>query len=1035
MRSARFRGLLFAAVGLALATAGTGHAAEQARRFLDALREQGYYDTALDYIEQLRESPHCPEDLKESLDYEAAITLMSGSLASRDSKMRIGFLDQARDKFEAFLRLNPRHALAPNARMQLANVLVERGRFKMEQADKPGVSDEDKGKLQSDARKLFQEAQKVFVELERFFTQEHKKFPKVIDPKETKKLAEREEVRKNMLNARLLLATVAFEIAKTHPPDSKEFKEEMGAAAKQFNELYNRYKTWLAGLYARMWEGRCYKELGDKKSLETAEAIFKEILLQPDEPQAFRDMKNKSLILYMETLCLPKLKKHQEALKLAQEWEKSARPNEESSPDGLAIRFLAAEAARETLKGLKENDDGYREAFREARRNYEFVSRFDGKHQLEARNRLRELTGGKRLEARTFAEARDYGKAALDEMQAADVELRIKESQGPVDDKTREQYESRMRLAREEAVSYFHKALELAARGPTSEELVNDLNNIRYYLTYLYWTSGDLYEAAVLGEFLTRRYPDSAGARSAAKVAMAAWVKLRAGIAKSEDRSFETKKLTDLAEFIAGRWTGRPEAEEATVMLVRSAVADQDPQRAMQYLQRLPEKSMKRAEAEVLVGQSLWSAYIRAGLRPADERPKQEELDAMVSKAQKLLEEGIARLRQDAEDTGAIDYTLLSAVLSLAQIYVDAGAPKKALEKLEDEKIGPLTLVASKHSATDRGTFRTQTYKAALRAYVADQQMDKAEAAMNSLEELMSEGGDAEADAKLTQIYISLGLELEKQLKRLREQGKTELANAVQNGFELFLTRISNRPGNSFNSLHWVAETFYSLGAGLDPGTREPPAQARKYYEKARDTFEKILAGLADGSLEASSGAKYGLMIRQARCMRRLGEYDAAMDQLVEVIKENPMMVDVQIEAAYTYQEWATQEGKAGYYKYAVQGGRKARRKEDNQIVYLVWGWGKLARLVMRSASHRDVFHEARYNLALCYFEYAKTLGSEERKKYLQDAEKSIVVLQKLFPDLGGGEWFEKYDDLLVKVQRALNKTPTGLERPSDSSP
>jgi len=92
---------------------------------------------------------------------------------------------------------------------------------------------------------------------------------------------------------------------KTYGPGSKESAETLKAAAKKYHELYTKYEDYLAGLYARMWEGRCYKELGDT---EKAFEAFEDLLAQPSEPQAFRLLKSKTLILLLETALLPEVK-------------------------------------------------------------------------------------------------------------------------------------------------------------------------------------------------------------------------------------------------------------------------------------------------------------------------------------------------------------------------------------------------------------------------------------------------------------------------------------------------------------------------------------------------------------------------------------------------------------------------------------------------------------------------------------------------------------------------------------------------------
>jgi hypothetical protein len=310
---------------------------------------------------------------------------------------------------------------------------------------------------------------------------------------------------------------------------------------------------------------------------------------------------------------------------------------------------------------------------------------------------------------------------------------------------------------------------------------------------------------------------------------------------------------------------------------------------------------------------------------------------------------------------------------------------------------------------------------------VATKRLDDAEDVMKLLEESMKKGGDAEAQTKLTQIYISLGRELEDMLQRLRAEGKNAEAAAVSQGFEVFLTRIKDRgaQGNTFASLNWVAETFAGLGAGFDVGGQSLPAQAKTYYEKARDTYKTILDLVGQKKLEAPAGADTSIKIRLSRCQRRLGEFKEAQALLLGILQESQMMIDAQIEAAHTYQEWG--EENPGYYKYAIVGSTKYKE---------IWGWGQLARRVARLVDTRtergkkfsNIFHEARYNLALSRLRWAQSASGKEKSDLLEQAEKDIVVVQRLYPDMGGKEWYEKYDDLLRKIQKLRGQRSTGLE-------
>ena len=66
-------------------------------------------------------------------------------------------------------------------------------------------------------------------------------------------------------------------------------------------------------------------------------------------------------------------------------------------------------------------------------------------------------------------------------------------------------------------------ALRQAVSLSDNKTPIDDLNSARWYLCYLLFDSGQYYDAAALGEFLARRYPDSLPARRAALIAAHGW--------------------------------------------------------------------------------------------------------------------------------------------------------------------------------------------------------------------------------------------------------------------------------------------------------------------------------------------------------------------------------------------------------------------------------------------------------------------------------------------------------------------------------
>ena len=307
------------------------------------------------------------------------------------------------------------------------------------------------------------------------------------------------------------------------------------------------------------------------------------------------------------------------------------------------------------------------------------------------------------------------------------------------------------------------------------------------------------------------------------------------------------------------------------MVLVRTAVSNRDLKKSVEYLGHILNDSSHRAEAELLVGQTLWAAYLEASRLPENERPDKAELAQMFSQAQKLLEAGIERVQKLlAVGTGEVSYSLVAGVLYMAQICLDAGQPQKAVTWLEDPKIGAYTLTKANNKVTDRGNFRVETYKAALRAYVATQRLAQADEVMNALEK-------ADHGADLTRIYFSLGRQLEESLKRIRAKGRQEEAEQGGPRFHVVFDDASlARPAKeaNFDTLNWVANTFMSLRRQFGPGQRKTAPRSRRLLHEGR-------RHLPDGARVVYRGPELRAAARV--CLQRsdpLGPLSAAAGQI-----------------------------------------------------------------------------------------------------------------------------------------------------------
>jgi hypothetical protein len=1005
----RLSATVLAVVCLA-ATAQHGTAAEEAERFLQRLREERMFDVALHYLEQMRTSPLAEGDFRNTIDYEIGLTMIAAAgQRSQAISARERSLDSAREALQKFLKqVKPNHPKAVSANRQLARLLSARARIKIDQIEKRNTSPEQKKKFLAEARDLYRQAQKVFIEVEARVDKEQDKY-KTIDPKNSKLVEERRQINTELLLARLELPQIVYLISTTHEPGSEEHKKVLTEAAAQYAALYEKYSGMVGGWFFRIGEGRCYKELGKYEDAFTA---FKDVELNEGDSDIEHDYKSEALALDLEMCLLPDVKKYAEAATAAEKWEEGARSNERSTARGMAIKYFGGLGSLEHAKTLEPKDKARRAHIKLAKEFLEKVARVPGEHKKDALAKLLDPVFGEAASEQkvpaNFDEATDRAGAAWERMSGLDMQARTARSQG--DTEKLEQLEKKRDEARDKAGKYYRMALAMT----TPETDLDRINITRYYLCYIYWLRGDLYDSAVMGEFLANKYPGAPGAKGAAKIAMAAYAVMNGEA--GDDNAFELARLTGIANRISTAWKGQPEADEAWSTLIRAAVIAGDLEKAEQHLAKISAESAGRGQAEIMLGQALWSSYIKATRLPEAKRPPQAELDALLAKARTNLEAGAAHTKKSIEDGADVSFAVASAVLSLARISLKQGDADTAVKWLNDPVVGTLTLVNAGSPVTQRPNFNVETYKAALRACVAGKKLQQAEEIMAQLEESVGKSGDAEAATKLTGIYISLGARLQKQIETLRSENRNDELKDVSKAFEMFLDKIGSRPdGNTFSSLNWVASTFAAMGAGYDTGGT-PSAESKRYYDQAAKAYQTILDRYeADNSFVPQPRVLTSVRIRLATSLRRSGKYGEALRVLLTVLKKRETVIDAQIQAAYAYQDWATE--KPAYYELARKGSKKHKE---------IWGWGRIAKRVARNPKYRAVLHEALYNQALCRKEYAIGKSGKSRTNYLKRAEADIKRVKNLYPKMGGDTQRDKYEKLLKSIQELLKGKSSG---------
>ncbi|MSR60269.1 MAG: hypothetical protein EXS05_21955 [Planctomycetaceae bacterium] len=1026
-----------AAIGIVLSVLAPAMAVEPYLQFVHGLRDRDYHDYAIMYLEQLEQRSDVPADVKEVIPYEKAVTLLDGVRSVRSPEAQGRQLDQAREFLEQFLKASPDHANSAQASTELAKVYEGKGRVDALQSRSPGNAGQ-KAQFQQKARSHFAEARQVYQAAQARFKSEYDKFDKFIPPSDKARHKAREQAYVNWINAEFNLAKLIYEEAQTYDKGSDENRKMLTAASMAFDQIHTRHRTLVAGLHARMWEGKCFEEQDD---ITKALGIYDELLSHGKSGNEKPAPALKSLqdrVLWYRLICLnhEKRKDFDVAFKEATEWVKQNR-NLHSTHIGLGIQWelVRSEDALGRKEGITDADRTSK--LKHALTTSRAINRFPGEYKDASNTMIQRLMIALDREpgdpkdfptaygtARNLIEDVKNRNRAVDGASAADRERLIADRQPVL----------------KEAARILGLALTLA----TPKDEIKDVNRARYLLAYVYYSLRDYsYDSAVLGEFVARKYyekmPDVA--LDAAHLAQAAYIQAY-GREPEAQRAAEVPRIIAICNFITDHWPDSDKAQEARMNLGALFNGMRQPAEAAKWYLQIPESSPQYLEAQMAAGNAYWSTYLFESIRPEAERPSREQLDELLKQARGILSAAITRY--EAQLPKEIDQIeparlgrLTSAKLTYAEILNGSGDFKGALAFLTEGPLAILTAVVApggdEKQRPPKPSFKSREnasygHQLALRAYVGTQDLDKARAEMNDLEKIEGAGGGG---AALTRIYLDLGRELEKEVNRLQSARDPRLAEVLKS-FERFLDDMSSRKeGQDYNSLMWVAETYRALGEGLEQGDA---AKSTAYFSKGVAALQWILDAESRQPGYVPAGNLSGVQLRKVTCLRRQKSFEEAQKLVREILKQRTKALDAQVEAARLYQDWAARGGPDDRKKWAVaiDGDQNSKKKKPEDKV--VWGWfgiaqrleTNLSQSLQTNSEYVKQFLEARYNVGLCRLKDALSQSTrEKREELLELAKRDVLVTASISPDWGDG--YEKFNALYREIQNEL--VASGLQK------
>ena len=723
------------------------------QRYLQGLRERGYYDLALEHIGDLRRAADTPADLKAILDYEEGRGLLDEAAHLSDPEQRTARLEQARARLDAFIKGHADHPLVPSARVQTARLLFERASNDVLQANEAEAAADKNAKLAA-ARAAFDQARRAYDEALKALHAAYDRFPKFLPDDDPRKPL-RQQALNALMDADLQRALVDYEEAQTHEPKAAERKALLDKAQARFERLYKDYRRETAGVVARVFEGKCYEEKGE---LGPAMGIYKEVM-EHQAPE-LRDLQRK--VAYFQIIVDGKRGEHPLAVDRAADWLQKY-PGARTTEEGLGVQL---ELARNILAQLDEMKDSDREAaIRRATDILKPVARVSSPSKPVALALLQKYRP----------------KAAAGAQQVAGMSYETASTEAEAAIQTHEW---------DRAVTL----LKQAVRRAETAKKADDVNKARYLMAFALYRGDRYYEAAVLGEHLARRYPRWDLAPKSAEVAVAA-VAGAYGAYTAVDRGGDLDHLVDLTTYVAATWPDTEQADFARTVQGEIAMGRGQYLDAAKVFESVRPGSSRRLEAQIKAG----DCHYRQSLVLRDQG-KTKEADAEVARAEELEKDALEARKK--ANVPVSDAGLITNVNALAELYRATNRAKQALALLEPmaRELGPMTL------STESAPLYEALLTVLLKAHLADGDPTKAIADMQALEKAGS------SKAKLTQLYYELSRSLQKEMDAQKAR-RDPAYRRTEAAYRQFLAALAeSKVGQSFDSLSFAGQSMLRMG-------------------------------------------------------------------------------------------------------------------------------------------------------------------------------------------------------------------------------
>lgn len=1001
------------------------------RAFVQGLREKGYTDLALQYLEGLSKKP-TPEQAK-WLPLELAKTRLDLARDESDPSKRADLFAKARTEFETFINGNKGDPRVAEASLELARSVGYQAKAILAK----GMSEEspETRKVEmTKARTQFEEAAKSLLTAAKELDLQLAKY-------ENPQTAQDRDAKRDLTQARL---QAELEMGLNLLDQSQTF-DDIAEAAKR-GEIVKKGGELLAKLgakdeaqpicwQARAWRGKCFQEIDDPTSALVA---YDKIINETNNAAETA----KRLAKYFRLQLIDKDPKYKgdplaQIVIEGEKWRETYRAYL-NSPEGNGVRYHLAEAYKDQALRIPKPQQGQakaQELYTKAEKLYEELEKSENEFTKKARERKLnviiqrsgERAHGDITKLVTFQEC--YLRAQSEIAFMADEAKKAKE--GPVTEQ--QKVEEKRQQHYQNMIVALHRALDLA----TDATPVNDRSDARYILGYAYLKSGDPYRAALVSEDLARSNSKSNRASTAAAYALQAYTQILADEESAGRDKFlagDRDRLRKLAEFMEKTWPTDSATDFARHQLGMIAIRNNKLPEAIAVLARisptyggytisqfqLASAAIKadKEKIDLPKGQPTFLKQAAAALTKIPDLPNNADAsttqffvyarlelakilfaDRQFAEMEKLVGDLVKRFPDLKPKLDKAVQDELQPTITNLPLYVKFGLADTAFRanNFPDvvKMLAPVVadLRDKKIEARDPQMLRGML-GLALRANV---QVGNKKEAREILEILQKTAGTLEGGASA--ILVDLVQQLRKQIEELKQRGegaKAELEKTVAS-YSGFLDELANQPAKNLTPeiIRFLAFSYSGLekhkeAASLlvkipkpDPSKDPDPAKKAEEDKKNEQFYHSVRL----------------LFVRELRLGKDFAKAEETLNEIM-----------------------------------GTEGGRKSidAKKEKNFLLQdqEKWalafkGWDELMKTLkplINDARFKETYYECYYYLTFSYYKYATKLESDDKKKTaIKKAAGFITKLESSKPDMGGEMLKNRYMELL-KQEAALKE-------------